>query len=133
MNELFDRRRKLTRTARQPKHVPLNLPHDEMSTENESYSAFFRRGGTITKCEPNTAKGRSSSLAIPVAGETVPLSRLAGEYVPAFVRDLESYDAAQNDPLTDLDDGTTELWYEYEQASIPGAWRPDVRHFGEGE
>lgn len=90
----------------------------------ETVEEFLNRGGTIQRCPAKTATGVPSSMMAYVDGLALPLANSPAEYVPSFVRDLSTYDAAQTERTTPVDDGSAAQWTEYEQSSIPSAMRP---------
>ena len=74
----------------------------------ETPEDFLARGGRITKCPPRIAIGPSMyTPSIMVDGYELPISLGSYEYLPNFVRDLNTYDVAQADQVTPLDDGST--------------------------
>ena len=117
----------LVRVARRAKPDFISDAEWECPTPPESTDHFLQRGGTITQCLTHPASGLPSSQTIHMDGNIIPQSHGAHEYVPSFVRDLTSYDAAQRNAPTDFDDGTASIWTEYEQESIPGDWKPSMR------
>lgn len=61
--------------------------------------------------------------SIAVDGYTIPVGVTGGnEYLPNYVRDLSTYDAAQNDPITAEDDGSASIV----RADLAHGMRPDV-------
>ena len=76
----------------------------------ETPEDFLARGGKITKCPSRMAIGPSMyTPSIVGDGYELPISLGSYEYLPNFVRDLNTYDAAQTDQVTPLDDGSTSV------------------------
>ena len=121
---LPDRSKSLVRTARRAKPDFISDGEFESPTPPETIEEFLARGGRIQSVAGHVAMGGPSGVAIHVDGATLPLSSHESEYVPSFVRDLASYDAAQAVAPSDLDDGTAAVWHDYEQSSIPSEWKP---------
>ena len=96
----------------------------ETNFTDETVEQFLARGGAIQKCPPRAASGVPPSSMVYVDGQGIPISSSPSEYVPAFVRDLPTYDLAQDERATPTDDGTEAIWKEYEQSSVPAAIRP---------
>lgn len=85
----------------------------------ETPEEFLARGGRIVKCPPRMAIGPSMyTPTIVVDGHELPVSLGSYEYLPNFVRDLTTYDAAQEDRVTPLDDGSTDIVRRDERRAI---------------
>lgn len=81
----------------------------------ETVDMFLSRGGTITKCPPKmAADGSVYTPTVMVDGYELPMVTTPGnEYVPNFVRDLETYDTAQQKYLSVEDDGSASMLREH--------------------
>lgn len=90
----------------------------------ETVEEYLDRGGLIQHCPPKAATGVPSSMMAYVDGLALPCTNSPTEYVPSFVRDLSTYDAAQRERVSPVDDGSAAQWTEYEQSSVPSAMRP---------
>lgn len=67
---------------------------------------------------------------IAIDGYELPVTMGSFEYVPNFVRDLDTYTTAQTDRLTAVHDGGTALVREDEQRAVrtTAAWRQQQYH-----
>jgi hypothetical protein len=84
---------------------------------------FLARGGRITRCPTKTAQGALMyAPVIAIDGYTLPVGTPANEYLPNFVRDLSTYDTAQDDPVTPEDDGSLSVVREDAARTV----RPDL-------
>lgn len=89
----------------------------------ETVEMFLARGGQITHCPPKTAHGALMyAPVIAVDGHTLPVGTSGNEYLPNFVRDLSTYDTAQQEPVSAEDDGSMSVVREDAARSV----RPDV-------
>jgi hypothetical protein len=85
----------------------------------ETVEQYLARGGTIQKCAPGSALGASMyTPIIDVDGYQLPVNISMPEYVPNFVRDLSTYDTAQQDPVSIQDDGSAAIIREDEERSM---------------
>lgn len=76
----------------------------------ETIEQFLSRGGSITYCPPRPASGSMAyAPVIAVDGYELPTGTGGNEYLPNYVRDVESYDSAQSEQLTVMDDGVDAL------------------------
>jgi len=105
--------------------LPKKSSPDRVNTR-ENVAEFLLRGGTVTQCPSRSATLVSQSPTIYVDGQHLPMGTVQQEYIPSFVRDIATYDAAQAEVLCPDDDGTPSTWRVYEQSSIPSEWRPGV-------
>lgn len=97
----------------------------------ETPDMFLARGGCITKCPPKTAQAPMMyTPVIAVDGYTVPLGTVADEYIPNFVRDISTYDIAQDDPVTVEDDGSASVVREDLERNMRStvSWRNRVNY-----
>ena len=98
-------------------------PVEDGPIVKETVEMFVARGGHITKCESRPAQGAMMyAPTIAVDGYTIPIGTSGNEYLPNFVRDLSTYDTAQNDPVTAEDDGSASVVRE----DLAHGMRPDV-------
>lgn len=76
----------------------------------ETVEMFLARGGRITHCPTKPAQGAMMyTPTIAVDGHEIPVGVHNHEYLPNFVRDLPTYDKAQQEVVTTEDDGTASL------------------------
>lgn len=92
--------------------------------QTETIEQFLARGGQIMRCPTRPASGVPSAQMIYVDGQGIPTHNQSGDYVPSFVCDAPTYEAAQREAPDPEDDGSTAYWREYEQMSVPRAVRP---------
>lgn len=85
----------------------------------ETVQQFLERGGKITQCPPRRAQGASMyAQVIAVDGYELPvLGATPVEYVPNFVKDSMTYDIAQQDIMSPLHDGTTQVMRDDERVT----------------
>ena len=116
------------------KHTPAHLSTAasvDAPIVRETVAMFLARGGHITKCPPKMAHGAMMyAPVIAVDGHTIALGTSGNEYVPNFVRDLSTYDTAQNDPVTVEDDGSSSMVREdlAHQMRPNVEWRERMNH-----
>lgn len=86
----------------------------------ETVEMYLARGGQITKCPPKSAENMPMYVpCISVEGYHLPLNVTIGaEYLPNFVNDVTTYDRAQSEQVTAVDDGSVELVRDDERRSI---------------
>lgn len=97
----------------------------------ETVEMFLARGGHVTKCPPKIAQGAIMyAPVIAVDGHILPVMSTGNEYLPNFVRDLSTYDTAQQDSVTPEDDGTASIVREdLSRTMRPAvAWRDRINH-----
>ncbi len=100
--------------TRHKQAADLDRPYTKETPED-----FLSRGGKITKCPPRMASATSMyTPSIVVDGYELPIHLGSYEYLPNFVRDLDTYDVAQADPVTPLDDGSTHSVHSDEQRAL---------------
>lgn len=77
----------------------------------ETVDMFLSRGGTITRCPSRRAIGSTMYTSVlAIDGYELPLMTTATpEYLPNFVCDVNTYDTAQEHPMSPHDDGTALL------------------------
>lgn len=87
-----------------------SVPSVDAPVVRETVEMFLARGGRITKCPTKTAQGALMyAPVIAVDGHTLPLGTVGNEYLPNFVRDLNTYDIAQDDRVSVTDDGSAHV------------------------
>lgn len=87
-----------------------SAPLADAPVRKETVEMFLARGGRITQCPSKPATGALMyAPVIAVDGYTLPIGTAGHEYLPNFVRDLPTYDIAQADRLTNVDDGSVSV------------------------
>lgn len=90
----------------------------------ETVEQFLARGGRIQKCAPNVARGPSMyTPTIAIDGYELPVNIGTPEYIPNFVRDLTTYDEAQRDCVSMVDDGSVSVVRD----DVSRVMRPSMR------
>lgn len=96
-------------TTRSSHYLSTHTGTDSAFTK-ETPEQFLARGGAITRCPPRHAHADTMyTPAIAVDGHYLPVAIGSAEYVPNFVRDLDTYNTAQKDPVSNHDDGSVSL------------------------
>lgn len=107
-------------------HSVTRQSNSDIVQTTETVEMFLARGGTITKCPTRNAANESVyTPTVVVDGYELPMTTTPGnEYVPNFVRDLDTYDTAQQKYLSVEDDGSAPMLRDYVKREVSStvAW-----------
>lgn len=100
----------MLRMKAQSPHMKRFADAAALDTSTETIEQYLARGGRITTCPARPAHADSAYMpSIQVDGYELPLGTGGDEYLPNYVRDITTYDDAQQERLSYEADGAAAL------------------------